>query len=154
MQTFLQSLYLDLQETGAQATASSGFLSSCLTSLCLPLQSPLADVPLAAGLNWQIDVARAVSIHVQANRHHWMTVRSLILAVNREKTVQTLLLCTNQGLDTLCCLCALYCVLAVLTFFLPSSQYWSAENILAVKMHCQWKTAKVRCVKRFLMVPW
>lgn len=49
VQAFLQSLYLELQETGAQATASSGFLSSCWTSLCLPLQSPLADVPLTTG---------------------------------------------------------------------------------------------------------
>lgn len=35
MQAFLQSLCLEWQETGAQAATSSGFLSSCLTSLCL-----------------------------------------------------------------------------------------------------------------------
>lgn len=88
MQAFLQSLYLELQETGAQATASSGFLSSCWTSLCLPLQSPLADVPLTTGEKRQIGVARAVSIHVLSNRHHWVTVRSLW--VNRQRAVQTL----------------------------------------------------------------
>lgn len=90
MQVFLQSLYLELQETGAQAAASSGFLSFSWTSLCLPLQSPLADVPLTTGVKWQNGVARAVSIHVQSKRHHWVTVRSLILWVNRQRAVQTL----------------------------------------------------------------
>lgn len=84
MQAFLQSLYLEWQETGPQAATSSGFLSSCLTSL----QSPLADVPLTTGLEWQIAVASAVSIHVQANRHLW--VRSLGLWLDRERTVQSL----------------------------------------------------------------
>ena len=60
-------------------------LSSCLTSLHPPLQSPLADLPLAAGLKWQIRVVRAVTVPVQANWHRWATVRSCVLS---EQTVR------------------------------------------------------------------
>lgn len=54
-------------------------LSCCLTSLHPPLPSLLDDL-LAAGLKWQIHVVRPVTVHVQANQHHWVTVRSCVLS--------------------------------------------------------------------------
>lgn len=138
MQVFLLSLYLELQETEAQAAASSDFLSSCLTSLCPPLQSPLIDVPLTAGPKWQTGVARAGSIHVQANRHHWVTVRSLILWVNRERTVQTLLLGQAEVWipRAACVLCTACLQFSISSPFLPVLKCWkysAYEDALPVK---------------------
>lgn len=124
------------QETGAQAAISSGFLSCCLTSLCPPLQSPLADVPLATGQKWQIDVARAVWIHVQANRHHW--VRSLILWGNRERTVQTLHLWQAKvWMPRAACVLWTVCLQFSDFFSLPVLKCWkysAYEDALPVKV--------------------
>lgn len=68
-------------------------LLSCLTSLHPPLQFPLADLPLSAGLKWQAHVVRAVRVPVQANQHHRSNCQKPgTFRANRERTVQALLL--------------------------------------------------------------